>query len=260
MEAGEGGVSKATLQSASLRRFIEHKPPLKGIVALAPNHPSVIEGRTKYRKRIVWSGVTERLLKSGHNNRKIGARVQKGAWWDMPIYTLTLEERATCPRSCRHWLDCYGNKMNWSERLMHGPALEQRLGRELRELQKKYPRGFVVRLHVLGDFYSVAYVKRWLSWLRRFPALRVFGYTARGADDPIGALIADARDRMWDRFAVRTSNHEVAECGTETIYYEPNKPVITEGIVCPAQTGRAECCATCALCWSTRHNVAFMAH
>ena len=25
------------------------------------------------------------------------------------MYTVTLEERATCPKTCKHWYDCYGN-------------------------------------------------------------------------------------------------------------------------------------------------------
>src|SRR5262249_24811065 len=35
--------------------------------------------------------------------------------------TLTLEERATCPTTCRHWRDCYGNKMHRAQRWQRGP-------------------------------------------------------------------------------------------------------------------------------------------
>ena len=31
-------------------------------------------------------------------------------------------------------------------------------------------------------------------------------------------------------------------------------------IVCPAQTGKTQCCATCALCWTTKKNIAFLRH
>jgi hypothetical protein len=30
--------------------------------------------------------------------------------------------------------------------------------------------------------------------------------------------------------------------------------------VCPEQTGKTECCATCGACWATDKNVAFMRH
>lgn len=30
--------------------------------------------------------------------------------------------------------------------------------------------------------------------------------------------------------------------------------------VCPEQTGKTRCCATCAACWSTTKNVAFLEH
>ena len=39
-------------------------------------------------------------LKWGHNSAKVGGRAIRGRWKNLPIYTLTLEERATCPRSC----------------------------------------------------------------------------------------------------------------------------------------------------------------
>ena len=155
---------------------------------------------------------------------------------------------------CSH--NCYGNKMHWSERFMHGKALEWRLGNEISALQRRHPHGFVVRLHVLGDFYSVAYVKLWLSWLRRFPALHVFGYTAWPADHPIGALLKDAGDRLWSRFAIRLSHGGLGERSTEVV----DDDAAATGIVCPAQTDRSDCCGTCALCWGTRRNIAFLRH
>jgi hypothetical protein len=45
----------------------------------------------------------QRVLKDGHQSRKIGKFVTKGKMRGFPIFTLTLEERATCPRSCLAW-------------------------------------------------------------------------------------------------------------------------------------------------------------
>lgn len=245
--------------ATTLRRFQDHKPhgdPL----TLAINHPALVEGRTLFRKRVVQARRSARLLKSGHNNRKIGATVQKGRWKGFPIFTLTLEERATCSRACLHWRDCYGNKMNWSERVIHGDALERRLEKELAALNRSRPKGFVVRLHVLGDFYSVDYVGLWLKWLEKFPALHVFGYSHWPADTPIGSAIRRARDAHWPRFAVRSSNCDDETRGADSYRVKGAPKAINGAIVCPAQTGRSDCCATCTLCWSTDKNVAFLVH
>ena len=244
---------------STMRRFQTHKPPLVGIKALAADHPAALAGRTLYEARRQWAGFEGRVLKDGHNSRKIGRFVTKGRWRGMPIFTLTLEERATCPRSCDHWLDCYGNKMNWSNRLLPGDALERRLDAELSQLQRVFPGGFVVRLHVLGDFYSVGYVDRWAGWLDQHPALRVFGYSARPAGDAIGDRLRQLVAQRWDRFAVRFSGAG-GEGSANTIRRMPDAPRVPDGIVCPAQTGRTECCGTCGLCWGTRAPVAFVVH
>lgn len=246
-----------------MRRFQAHYEPLKRFVQLAAGHPAAAEGRTLFPNRVTSAAAAKALLVGGHSNRKMGGWVEKGRWAGMPIFTLTLEERATCPRSCDHWHDCMGNSMQWPPRHQAGPELEERLEGELGQLQARYPTGFVVRLHVLGDFYGRAYVERWLGWLARFPALRIFGYTARLPSTPIGAALRDASDRLWVRFAIRLSNGGVEERGAATIYRRPEAPRVAEGIVCPAQFGpKADsiCCGTCGLCWGTRDNIAFVLH
>lgn len=221
--------------------------------------PHAIKGTTVCSAK-VRDPLNERVLKPGRNSTKLGERVTKGKWKGMPIYSLTLEERATCPRSCKMWLQCYGNNMQFAVRYRHGTALEYALSMELAALSKKYPKGFVVRLHVLGDFYSVDYVKRWEFWLTRYPALRVFGYTSWPKDDPRGMMVASLRDRHWDRFAVRTSG---APDGPRTAVFRegllaPLKE--KDAIVCPAQTGRTASCGTCTLCWATQRPIAFIEH
>ena len=48
----------------------------------------------------------ENVLKCGRNNSKIGGDVLVGRLRGARIFTLTLEERATCPRSCAMWRAC----------------------------------------------------------------------------------------------------------------------------------------------------------
>lgn len=232
------------------------------LTALSPSHPAASGSRTVYPSTVVAPDSSPRLLVSGINSRKIGSHVTKGAWSGMPIFTLTLEERATCPRSCAHWLDCYGNAMHFARRHQHGPALEQRLEFELAVLAAQNPTGFVVRLHVLGDFYSVGYVGRWHEWLRRFPSLRVFGYTARRRTTAIGANVEALNILYPGRWVVRFSG-EVREMGAVTIYRKPDKSRVAEGIVCPAMTGAATCCGACGLCWAEAAKgecIVFVAH
>lgn len=215
---------------------------------------AAVIGTTVFHRRAI--SVEHGVLKSGDNQRKLGKTVTKGAWKGMPIFSLTLEERATCPRSCLQWRTCYGNNMGHAKRYAHGAALERQIGVELRHFSKKFPSGFVLRLHILGDFYSVAYVEFWRQMLARHPAMRIFGYTARQSEDPIGAAIEDLRREQWSRFAVRTSG---ASSGPRTMVIA-DEAAAGGAIICPAQTGRTQSCSTCSLCWASQKPVAFLAH
>lgn len=242
-----------------LRRFTWHYEPRDGH-ALSAEHRAVRLGTSLFREgRLRFAEESAaRILKSGHNNRKIGAEIVKGKWKGFPVFTLTLEERATCPRACKHWLDCYGNKMNWPYRWHAEPALIERLEAEIFELASTH-NDFVIRLHVLGDFYSVEYVRQWERWLDQFPGLHVYGYSAWAPETEIGGLIADLAENRWDRFAVRTSNGN-AELRTTRTLYSDDAAIVEDGIVCPAQTGKTECCGTCGLCWQTQRRIVFLVH
>lgn len=242
------------------RRFTAHAAPSADAVGLAPDHPAARDARTLFPRSVHAAGAVPRVLNRGSNQRKLGDRVVKGAWAGMPIYALTLEERATCPRSCHHWASCYGNGMPLASRIAAGPELEHWLDRELEQLQRQHPLGFVVRLHILGDFYSVRYAERWGTWLRLYPALHVFGYTAWPADSAIGAAVDGLTGPRW---RVRRSVPAGAAPGPGQAVTVPPGTSSLRGIVCPAQTGRTACCGTCGLCWAEaawRHPIAFLQH
>lgn len=231
----------------NLRRFNEHKP-LKKPIVLREDHPAVTGGGTLFPSSVKVGSF--KVLKSGFNSRKIGKEVVKGRWNGMPIFTLTLEERATCPRSCLRWRDCYGNHMHWAHRQEHGKFLEQQLARELKCLQWEYPHGFVVRLHVLGDFYRWGYVKLWYNWMLDLPALHVFGFTAHRPESKMGALIARIHERFPKRWWIR---HSDADDATWMSTGE-------SGIICPMQQGKTDCCGTCGLCWTAKKPIRFLPH
>ncbi|MDE2469723.1 MAG: hypothetical protein KGL35_13545 [Bradyrhizobium sp.] len=200
------------------------------------------DGRTLFRKSVVSAADSPRLLIPGENQRKLGSHVVKGPWKGMPIYALTLEERATCPKSCHHWRSCYGNNMPFARRHELGPDLEEGIVREVRALAAKHPGGFVVRLHVLGDFYSPTYARVWEQMLWAHAALHIFGYTGRPRDSVIGQAISAMNRESGGRCVIRFSTPDGGPMTATTI----ERP----GIVCPVQTGRTDCCGTCGLCWS----------
>lgn len=244
----------------------------KGFIKLNAQSTAVLERRSLFPKKVVDPEMPRPHpakqqhymvgpLKSGHNSTKLGAWVTKGWWRDMPILYLQLEERKTCP-PCAHETDCYANTMQHAKRYRHGPLLETCIEAQLAMLQKRFPSGFVVRLHVIGDFYSFDYIKRWVRWLYAYPALRIFGYTAWKPETTMGRIVMLLNRQMGRRWQMRFSNPgiplrmsavtvETAEQGDRLALF-----------MCPAQTNASECCATCGQCWSPHQQrpIGFLRH
>lgn len=227
-------------------------------------HPAVVEGRTYFRKSVKRPSEMTNLLVSGHNNVKIGRDCRVGKLAGYWIYTLSLEERATCPRSCHHWQNCYGNSMPYAKRIDHREeGFLERLEGELDELMHKASRrkgapGIIVRLHALGDFYDSHYVVFWARMLRKHTKLVVFGYTAWGPDTIIGWTISGLIEDFPGRAMIRYSNGGTAVGSTVPIVNAEDCP--PGAFVCPEQTGQFDGCGKCGACWSTLKNVAFIAH
>lgn len=248
---GGGGMNahSTTLRFASIK-------PRGHRLNLAADHPAIAKGQSLFQARVYDQAELPRMLVSGHNSRKIGRVVTKGHWRRMPIFTLTLEERKTCPSSCAEWATCYGNSMNWARRITADGAFEERLWDELADKQREHPDGFVIRLHVLGDFYSTDYAEIWAEALESYPALHLFGYTAHAYDSPIGEIIAGLNGLHPDRAVFRFSGHDGPTYGSVVVDTADQ----TGHLICPAQTGGTECCATCALCWHSTRTIAFLRH
>lgn len=246
-----------TRAATSLRRFGTVAPKGRGL-RLSAFDQAARGGRSIFPSRVFDPDEVGRVLKSGQQSRKIGAVCTKGARAGWPIFTLTLEERATCPRSCRQWLDCYGNNMQAAERIVGGPELEESLAEEVAALAQAHPAGFMVRLHVLGDFYAPGYVALWARLLEQFPALHLFGFTAHAPDTPMGRAVALlAGDFGWGRAAIRFSGQPHAERAARVVAAGEHDP---DAVACPAQEMKTDCCATCALCWHSTRSIAFRVH
>ena len=210
------------------------------------------EGRTRYSKSVKPVSDMRNLLVSGHSNIKIGRDVRKGKFRGYWIYTLSLEERKTCPASCNHWQTCYGNNMPFAKRIDHtSDGFMERLETEIARLCKTHKKGVLIRLHALGDFYSIEYVYLWRRMLITHTNLALFGYTARR--DGIGDRIAIMNANYSERCMIRFSNGGFSTMSTVSIKDETSKH--DGAFICPEQSGKTRCCATCGACWSTTKNV-----
>lgn len=247
---------KAHGDDLTLTRWVKEpgrhaKPPRTG---LAPADAS----RTRFLTRVLRVADMPSILVSGYSNVKIGRDVRKGHLKGYWIYTLSLEERATCPTSCAHWRSCYGNAMPFAKRVDHtDPLFLPTLEAEIEMLLKRHKTGVLIRLHALGDFYSVEYVDFWRRMLAEHPNLSIFGYTARSTGEPIGKAV-DWMNARSDRSMIRFSNMPFEHMATVSIKAVEDCP--PNAFVCPEQTSKTRCCATCGACWSTTKNVAFLEH
>lgn len=154
--------------------------------------------------------------------------------------------------------------MHWPHRAPPGTELERRLDQEVAGLADDHPRGFAVRLHVLGDFHSVGYVELWRQLLERHPALHIWGYTAYWDVEkyPIAVALKALRKQHPHpgRFEMRFSNAPETLAVRSTISVETANEVPAETILCPEQERNTESCSTCTLCWHGKKRIAFRQH
>ena len=215
---------------------------------------------------------TERAIKAS-TNAKLGKVVNVGRLKGARIFTLTLEERATCDNSCAHWKTCFGNNMPFATRYKMDDALLIQIESDL-EFYNAKGKSFLVRLHVLGDFPSVEYVAFWARMLCQFENLNVYGYTARLSGTLIGDAILSLRS---PRFMVRQSGQfDGSNMSALSFDDARSLPMIDDkrAIVCPTQIAKrgeyelaakgvetmTPNCGTCGLCWTTPKNIVFLTH
>jgi hypothetical protein len=197
------------------------------------------------------------LLKKGSSNAKLGYKVSSKKWNGSRLYSLTLVERETCPRTCHHWDDCYGNNMPFAHRFSTD-GLMPKLRQEVETLLQKHKDGITIRLHVLGDFYSVDYVRFWESMLLGESKLTLFGYTAHPRNSEIGKAIWLMNIRFSERCVIRYSHN--AESNMLGEWYAAEESFEGRSFDCPEQLDKVKDCASCGLCWTTQKTVRFASH
>lgn len=218
-------------------------------------------------------------------NDKIGTRttrVMMGAPVGMPIYGLTLEERATCPVSCEHFrphvdktsaASCYGDNMRFAVRYSVNRDLMAAIESQVSALCARGP--VLVRLHVLGDFPTVGYVMFWHRLLSTYANLRVYGYTHRDRSDPVGLTIdtylnmfancaillsGNDRTRQWNRpHAVTFAHFSDVPTGRNELGRAIAK--CPEQLTKTKHRGDGVSCSDCGLCMrQTGPDIGFAAH
>jgi hypothetical protein len=226
------------------------------MVTLVTAYPS----RTKYPKGVKPPSIN--MLKPGTNNAKLGGYITAKKWQGMAMYSLTLQERATCPTSCEQWNNCYGNNMPFAHRFDHtAPDFYTLLEEQLAKLNKKRAgEGFVIRLHVLGDFFSDDYVDFWGEMVLKYPELNAFGYTHHDPQYAVGYMVDRLNILHPDRWQIRFSDDKNVLMSAHVV----NKnylPVKGQEVICPEQQGKTKSCATCGLCWSAPNlKIMFVEH
>ena len=137
-------------------------------------------------------------------------------------------------------------------------GIEDKLRIEIASLLEKHKEGIVIRLHVLGDFFSVDYVKFWEDMLFENPKLCLFGYTGRQLDTRIGNAIRILNLRFGERCVIRHSWNKESKGISEL--YAAEESFEGKSFICPEQTGKVKDCASCGLCWTTNKTVKFLSH
>lgn len=225
--------------------------------------PSSADG-TLFPDRVFDASDRRRALTDGTQNSKIGGRVLVGPLKGAHVFTLSFEERATCPRSCKHWEGCMGNGMPLAKRMTYTLETMTQIKEDVAKACAQ--RDLVlVRLHVLGDFPEPDYVRFWDYLLRKHDNLHVFGFTAWGRETPVGAAVSETRDRHGLRFSIRHSE-TTGPWGSFTVDYPTENRFIGDALVCPEQRDANEGgkkgvhCGSCGACWQSDRPIAFILH
>ena len=215
--------------------------------------------QTKYKKSV--KPASDNMFKPGKNNKKLGNKITIGMWKGMSLYSLTLEERSTCPSHCEQWDSCYGNNMPFAYRYDHtDPLFYTKLADQLASLSMKHESGFVIRLHVLGDFFDKKYVHFWRTQLFNLKNLHIYGYTHCRSDSDLGAAIYTLNNVYKERCRVRFSDDPKTYFSTSVVEKSKQNSGRHE-IVCPEQLSAVSSCSDCGICWeSTQKHVVFLTH
>lgn len=233
---------------------------VSGHRTLAGNHPAVVKGVSLHHHKVQPVTPETEVVSSAVSNSKIGRYMlspSKHAWAE--IFTVTWEERKTCPRSCTHWTDCYTNNTPLMRRKDYDLAreeeilalMEAQLVTHLERIKTPY---LYVRLHQAGDFPTVRYVEWWSDVLTRYPRIHVFGYTHWPEESPIGRAVQRLNNAWWHtRWRIFQSSSGQPNRGANT-FHTAAEAKAAGNMPCPEQVGRVPTCGECQMCLPGPHS------
>ena len=138
--------------------------------------------------------------------------------------------------------------------------LEQRIYNDLLNSTNQL---LLIRLHILGDFFSVKYVKFWRKMLNTFNNIALYGYTANN----IKSIYLDSRAIAKEIIKLnKNDNCHIRFSNDVNVLFSANsydivKPVKGVSIVCPVQENKTANCGTCGLCWNQKdQQIIFKTH
>lgn len=208
-------------------------------------------------------------------NLKLGKKIHN---WSLP-------PEITCPGASPTCLGvCYGSKGHY-----HSPVVINALARNFKasksrdfvswmvhEIRENYVRIF--RPHVVGDFYNGAYIRKWISIVRRSPEVAFYIYTRTWNVpeyfEPIKKLALLPNMQLWLSFdqsmpvppkiegaqwcylAVNDADHPPQK--TDLVFREERRTVMKvakyHSPVCAYETGLTKTtCSKCRMCWEKAH-------
>ncbi|MGW8177247.1 MAG: GP88 family protein [bacterium] len=180
-----------------------------------------------------------------YGNDKLGA-----------IANFSLPAMKTCPgktKFCKRF--CYGQR-NWyrTERVKQGlwdryfislsPQFADRVIGEIKDKKIK-----LVRIHTVGDFYSVEYIKKWEKIARACAgSTKFYGYTRSWRVDELRPHLEYLMENflVWLRASIDYTTHQQKPEGWATF-----SSVDGDGKLCPHDSGKVMFCRDCGICWNS---------
>lgn len=178
----------------------------------------------------------------------------------LPSFSLPV--MTTCPGKtpfCDHF--CYGLKGMFTLEQIKAKN-EERLDASLKdnfvsiiieEIRKTHAPAF--RLHVIGDFYSTDYIKKWIEIATILDKISFFGSTRSWRCDFLAKTLKEFRDlpNVFMKASIDATDHlDPFSCGWKVWSIEG------EGVLCPHDFKLVEDCASCGRCWTQKDaNVTF---
>jgi hypothetical protein len=119
------------------------------------------------------------------------------------------------------------------------------------ELSSYRRKASVVRIHEAGEFYSQAYIDKWVSIAKFLPNFQFYAFTKRMKDFDFSALLALPNFVLIDSLMHGGLNYAKLE----------NLP--SDVKICPATTSDVHCDSNCGYCWTKTaqtNGISFVKH